>query len=428
LILKNVYDVFLERGFIEQVTDENAVRKALEAPLACYIGFDPTARSLHIGSLVPIMALIHLQRHGHTSIALVGGGTALIGDPSGKTEMRQILTREKIELNATCMRRQFARYLSFEDKKAMMINNADWLTKLNYISFLRDIGRHFSVNKMLAAESYKMRLEKGLNFIEFNYMLLQAYDFLYLFQNHNCVMQMGGNDQWGNMLAGVDLIRRVEGKVAHSMTFPLLTTATGQKMGKTEKGAVWLDRELTSPYEYYQYWINTGDIDVGKFLALFTFLPMEEIHQVKSLSDKELNMAKAILAFEATKITHGEDAALAAWNASAVAFGVKLIDTSLMPSSTIPRGQLSQDASAIPFIKKSWNELAKGIPAYEIMHECGLCSSKSEARRLIAQGGGYVNENPIFAFDELITTEHLDRSGQIKLRKGKKKYMIIKVE
>ncbi|SEM72397.1 tyrosyl-tRNA synthetase [Syntrophus gentianae] len=426
--MKNVYDVFLERGFIEQVTDETEVRKALEKPLTCYIGFDPTATSLHIGSLVPIMALVHLQRNGHRPIALVGAGTALIGDPSGKTEMRQVLSRETIDFNAQCLRKQFSRYLDFEDQKALMLNNADWLTNLNYIGFLRDIGRHFSVNKMLAAESYKIRLEKGLSFIEFNYMLLQAYDFLHLFQNHECVMQMGGNDQWGNMLAGVDLIRRIEGKTAQSMTFPLFTTATGQKMGKTEKGTIWLDPEMTSPYDYYQYWINTDDADVGKFLALFTFLPMEEVNQVKSLSDKELNMAKAILAFEATRITHGEDAAIAAWQASVAAFGEKVLDPSLMPSSTIPRGQVAKEASAIPSITKTWDELAQGIPAYELVYECGLCSSKGEARRLIAQGGGYMNDEPIPAFDALISTDHLDGDGHIRLRKGKKKYMIVKVE
>jgi tyrosyl-tRNA synthetase len=426
--LKNVYDVFLERGFIEQVTDEDEVRKALEHPLTCYIGFDPTATSLHIGSLVPIMALVHLQKNGHVPIALVGAGTALIGDPSGKTEMRQVLSRETIDFNAQCLRRQFSRYLDFEDRKALMLNNADWLTKLNYISFLRDIGRHFSVNKMLAAESYKIRLEKGLSFIEFNYMLLQAYDFLYLYQNHDCVMQMGGNDQWGNMLAGVDLIRRIEGKTAQSMTFPLFTTATGQKMGKTEKGTVWLDQEMTSPYDYYQYWINTDDADVRKFLALFTFLPMEEIREAESLSDQELNMAKAILAFEATRITHGEEAAVAAWEASVAAFGEKLLDPALMPSSTIPRGRISRQTTAIPFIRKTRDELARGIPAYEMMYDCGLCSSKSEARRLISQGGGYVNDEPIPQFDTLISTDHLDGNGQIKLRKGKKKYMIVAVE
>ncbi len=426
--LKNVYDVFLERGFVEQVTNENEVREALEKPLTCYIGFDPTATSLHIGSLVPIMALVHLQKNGHRPIALVGAGTALIGDPSGKTEMRQVLSRETIDFNALCLRKQFSRYLDFENQNALMLNNADWLTKLNYITFLRDIGRHFSVNKMLAAESYKIRMEKGLSFIEFNYMLLQAYDFLHLFQNYDCVMQMGGNDQWGNMLAGVDLIRRIEGKTAQSMTFPLFTTATGQKMGKTEKGTIWLDPEMTSPYEYYQYWINTDDADVRKFLALFTFLPMEEIRNVNVLNDKELNIAKAVLAFEATKITHGEDAALAAWHASTAAFGAKLSDASILPSSSIPRGQISKDTSAMPFIEKSWDELARGIPAFEILYECGLCSSKSEARRLIAQGGGYVNEEPILSFDESITTDHLDSDGYIRLRKGKKKYMLIKLD
>ena len=276
--VKSVYDIFRERGFIEQITDEPLIRDLLDREqVTCYIGFDPTATSLHIGSLVPIMSLAHMQRHGHRPIALVGGGTALIGDPSGKTEMRQILTREQIDHNARCLQKQLSRYLDFGEGKAILLNNADWLTRLNYIEFLRDIGRHFSVNKMLAAESYRIRLEKGLNFIEFNYMLLQAYDFLYLFQQYGCLMQMGGNDQWGNMVAGIDLIRRVEGKTTFSMTFPLITTSQGHKMGKTEKGTVWLDAELTSPYEYYQYWINTEDADLERFLALFTFLPMEEI-------------------------------------------------------------------------------------------------------------------------------------------------------
>ena len=319
--MKSVYDVFRERGFIEQITDEPLIRDLLEQEhITCYIGFDPTATSLHIGSLVPIMSLAHMQRHGHRPIALVGGGTGLIGDPSGKTEMRQILTREQIDHNARCLQKQLSRYLDFGEGKAILLNNADWLTQLNYIEFLRDIGRHFSVNRMLAAESYRIRLEKGLNFIEFNYMLLQAYDFLYLFQHYGCLLQMGGNDQWGNMVAGIDLIRRVEGKTAFSMTFPLITTSQGHKMGKTEKGTVWLDAELTSPYEYYQYWINTEDADVERFLALFTFLPMEEITEVKALTDARLNMAKAVLAFEATKITHGEEAAVAAWKASAEAF------------------------------------------------------------------------------------------------------------
>ncbi|MDD5100917.1 MAG: tyrosine--tRNA ligase, partial [Syntrophales bacterium] len=318
----SVYDVLLERGFVEQITDEPQIRKLLERQsVTCYIGFDPTATSLHIGSLVPIMALAHMQRHGHRPIALVGGGTGLIGDPSGKTEMRQILTREQIDINADCLKRQLSRYIDFSAGKggSLLLNNADWLTKLNYIEFLRDIGRHFSVNRMLAAESYRIRLEKGLNFIEFNYMLLQAYDFLHLFRQYDCLLQMGGNDQWGNMVAGIDLIRRIEEKATYGMTFPLMTTSQGHKMGKTEKGTVWLDSQLTSPYEYYQYWINTEDADVGRFLALFTFLPMGEISVVKRLTDSRLNMAKAVLAFEATKIAHGEDAAVAVWKASAEA-------------------------------------------------------------------------------------------------------------
>ncbi len=424
----SVFDVFIERGFIEQLTDETLISKLLSnEKITCYIGFDPTATSLHIGSLVPIMALVHMQQHGHRPIVLIGGGTALIGDPSGKTEMRQILTGEQIGYNAQCMQNQLSRYLSFNDSGAVMLNNADWLAPLNYIEFLRDIGRHFSVNKMLAAESYKIRLEKGLNFIEFNYMLLQAYDFLYLFQHHDCVMQMGGNDQWGNMLAGVDLIRRIEAKMAHSMTFPLMTTAQGQKMGKTEKGTVWLDGALTPPYEYYQYWVNVDDADVERFLSLFTMLPMEEIRQVKNLSDARLNMAKAVLAFETTKITHGEEAAVAAWRASAAAFNTKPVEPDLFPSSTIPRTGTAVDLSAIPAIQKSREEITAGIPAFELFCGSGLCSSKGEAKRLISQGGGYVNDRQIKSIDEIIGVTHINDQGDIILRKGKKSYAVIHV-
>lgn len=424
--MKSVYEIFKERGFIEQITDEPLIRDLLESrKITCYIGFDPSAASLHIGSLVPIMSLAHMQRHGHRSIALVGGGTGLIGDPSGKTEMRQILTREQIDHNASCLQRQLSRYLDFGADGAILLNNADWLTGLNYIEFLRDIGRHFSVNRMLAAESYRIRLEKGLNFIEFNYMLLQAYDFLHLFEHYDCVMQLGGNDQWGNMVAGIDLIRRVAGKEAFCMTFPLITTAQGHKMGKTEKGTVWLDAELTSPYEYYQYWINTEDADVERFLSLFTFLPMEEIGEARSLSDARLNMAKAVLAFEATKITHGEEEAAAAWRASAKAFGAKPVEKALFPSSTIPRGPEALDSSAMPSIEKSRAALAKGISAFELFQEAGLCSSRGEAKRLIAQGGGYVNDMQIAAIDAKIGLQHADDNGEIRLRKGKKKYALV---
>jgi tyrosyl-tRNA synthetase len=424
--LKNVYDVFTERGFVEQVTDEAELHRLLkDGHVTCYIGFDPTATSLHIGSLVPIMALMHMQAHGHRPIILIGGGTGLIGDPSGKSEMRQILRREEIDYNASCLQKQLSKYMDFGKGKAILLNNAEWLTGLKYIEFLRDIGRHFSVNKMLAAESYRTRLETGLNFIEFNYMLLQAYDFLYLFKNYDCVLQMGGNDQWGNMLAGSDLIRRIEGKNAFNITFPLITTSHGYKMGKTEKGTVWLDSELTSPYEYYQFWINTEDSDVERFLALFTFLPLKEIKEVRNLIDSRLNMAKTVLAFEATKITHGREAAITAWTASSTAFSTKPVEEGLLPSSEIPREDAKRDVSAIRSIMKSRHELEKGIPAFKLACEAGLVGTSGEARRLIAQGGMYVNECPIKEFDEKITISHLNEHGEIHLRKGKKKHALI---
>ncbi|HVO65141.1 MAG TPA: tyrosine--tRNA ligase [Syntrophales bacterium] len=427
--MKSVYDVFAERGFVEQVTDEAELKELLRNEnITCYIGFDPTATSLHIGSLVPIMALMHMQRYSHKPIVLIGGGTGLIGDPSGKSEMRQILTRKEIDYNASCLKKQLSKYMNFGRDKALLLNNAEWLTKLNYVEFLRDIGRHFSVNKMLAAESYRVRLETGLNFIEFNYMLLQAYDFLYLFKKYGCVLQMGGNDQWGNMLAGSDLIRRIEGKNAFSMTFPLIVTSLGSKMGKTEKGTVWLDPELTSPYEYYQFWINTDDADVERFLALFTFLPMEEIKEVQKLADVRLNMAKAVLAFEATKITHSREAAVAAWKSSVTAFNTKSVEKDIFPSSDIPREDAKRDVSAIPSTVKSRSELEVGIPAFKLACEAGLAGTSGEARRLIAQGGIYVNDRPVERFDEKINISHLNDHGEIHLRKGKKKHAVITVK
>ena len=437
--MKSVYDVFLERGFVAQISDEPQIRELLEyKTITGYIGFDPTAASLHIGSLVPIMSLAHLQRHGHRPIALVGGGTGLIGDPSGKTEMRQILTRDQIDHNAGCLKVQLSRYIDFAEGKALLLNNADWLTRLNYIEFLRDIGRHFSVNRMLAAESYRIRLETGLNFNEFNYMLLQAYDFLYLSQQYGCLLQMGGNDQWGNMVAGIDLIRRIEGKTAYGITFPLITTSQGQKMGKTEKGTVWLDSGMTSPYEYYQYWINAADEDVGRFLALFTFLPMEEILEVNTLADARLNMAKTVLAFEATKITHGEEAAVGAFEKTAQLFGSRSVETGLFPSSTIPRldvtgrlgaelPALTVEASAFVSLPIERGRLEAVIPAFELFHETNLCGSRGEARRLIDQGGGYVNDRQLKTNDEGIGLADLDEKGEIRLRKGKKKYAIVSV-
>ena len=421
----NVYDVLAERGFIEQVTDEEPVRSLLGAQsITCYIGFDPTATSLHIGSLVPIMALMHMQRHGHRPIALVGGGTALIGDPSGKTEMRQILSLDDVNNNAAMLQHQLERYISFDRGEAVLLNNADWLKDLNYIEFLRDVGRHFSVNRMLAAESYRQRLERGLNFIEFNYMLLQAYDFYYLCRHYDCTVQMGGNDQWGNIVAGIDLTRRLEERKVFGITFPLLVTAQGHKMGKTEKGTVWLDGGLTSPYEYFQYWINVDDADVERFLGLFTFLPMGEIARAKTLQDAELNMAKTVLAFETTAITHGRDAAVAAWKASTAAFQLRPVPGDLFPSSTIPR-TVDEDRSAIPTVVKSRDDFVTGIPAYELFHDVDLCASRGEARRLIGQGGAYVNDRQITVFDEKIGIEDLNENGEIHLRKGKKKHFLI---
>lgn len=424
--MRSIYEIFLERGFLEQISDEFLIRDILgKNKITAYIGFDPTATSLHIGSLVPIMALVHLQKAGHRPIALLGGGTGLIGDPSGKSEMRQFLTRDDINYNTLCLHKQLSKYIDFKDDKAIILNNAEWLTELNYIEFLRDIGRHFSVNKMLTAESYKIRLETGLNFIEFNYMILQAYDFLYLFRNYNCILQMGGNDQWGNMLAGSDLIRRIEGKNAYSMTFPLITTSFGHKMGKTEKGTVWLDAHLTSPYDYYQFWINTDDADLERFLALFTFLPMDEINRVRMLTDVCLNMAKSVLAFEATMISHGTEAALSAWKASVTVFGVKYVDPSIFPSSSIPRTELASDDSAICRIMISREELERGIPAYELFYQTNLCVSRGEARRIIAQGGAYVNDIKIKSFDEKIGMNHFGQGSKIFIRKGKKKYSVI---
>jgi len=405
----SVFDVLKERGFVEQVSDEAKVRAMLEGAVTCYIGFDPTSDSFHAGSLVPLMALAHMQRHGHRVLAVVGGGTAMIGDPSGKSELRQLISKEEIDANAEGLRGQLAHYLDFSGDRAIMVDNADWLRPLKYVEFLRDIGRHFSVNRMLAAESYRMRLETGLNFIEFNYMLLQAYDYLTLYRRYRCTLQMGGNDQWGNILAGADLIRRVEGGEAEALTFPLLTTATGAKMGKTEKGAVWLEAKRTSPYEYYQYWINTDDRDAGRFLSLFTFLPMEEVRRLSSLAGENLREAKEILAYEATKLNHGDDEAAKAREASKALFS----------------GQGGIDEASVPTIGIERRRLEEGIPAFALFAEAGLARTRGEARRLIVQGGGYVNGRRLDAADEMITAGEL-ADGYLMLRAGKKKYVRIK--
>jgi tyrosyl-tRNA synthetase len=374
------------------------------------------------------MSLAHMQANGNRPIALVGGGTGLIGDPSGKTEMRQVLTRDQIDYNAQCLGKQLSQYLDFSDGKALLLNNADWLTKINYIEFLRDIGRHFSVNHMLAAESYKIRMEKGLNFIEFNYMILQAYDFLYLFQNYGCALQMGGNDQWGNMLAGTELIRKVAAKDAHAVTFPLITTSLGQKMGKTEKGTIWLDKNLTTPYDYYQYWINCDDADLERFLKLFTFLPLTEISMVKRLTDAQLNMAKAVLAFEATRITHGVQEAIAAWQASMEAFHSRPVDADMFPSCMIPRAAAASDTSAISRYKISREDLDAGIQICAACAKAGLTQSISETKRLIEQGGIYINDRQVKSIDEKITSADFCGGNELRVRKGKKKYLIIEVQ
>nr|MBC8439884.1 tyrosine--tRNA ligase [Candidatus Desulfobacula maris] len=382
----SVLSVLKERGFVEDLTHKEELEDYLANNKAtCYIGFDPTAASLHVGSLVCIMALAHMQRHGHRPIALVGGGTGLIGDPSGKTELRKIITQEEIDENKTGLRNQLSRFLDFSEDKALLLDNASWLTKLEYIPFLRDIGRHFSVNRMVKAESYKARMESedGLTFIEFNYMLLQAYDFMQLAKSYDCFLQMGGSDQWGNIVAGIELTRRTIGKQAFGITFPLITTASGIKMGKTHKGAVWLDAQRFSPYEYYQFWVNADDADVVRFLALFTFLPMEEIDQVSHLKGADLNKAKAILAYEATRICHGEDEANKALEASVSMFGNIEIPMDLLTSSSIPRGShLVTNEKSVPFSSYNKDDVLGKIPIIDLFMDAGLCKSKSDARRL----------------------------------------------
>ena len=406
--MENVFDIFETRGFIEQVTDKESVRKLLKNPITCYIGFDPTAKSFHIGSLLPIMSLVHMQTAGHRPIAVIGGGTGLVGDPSGKMEMRPIMTREEIDINAEALKSQLSRFIDFSNENAIMVNNADWLTGLGYVDFLRDIGRHFTVNRMLAAESYRARLETGLSFIEFNYMLLQAYDFWYLFKHYDCRLQMGGNDQWGNILAGTDLIRRLDSDTAHGLTFPLLTTSSGIKMGKTHKGAVWLDPELTSPYDYYQYWINQDDHDVERFLALFTLLPLDEVRRLGALKGSDIRSAKEVLAYETTKLCHGQKEAEMAQKAARQLFG----------------SDKSESSKSTPSYSVSREELAKGVPAYILFEKAGLCKTRGEARRLISHGGGYLNDLRIESFDQTINSSYL-KNDSLLIRAGKKKYMRI---
>ena len=415
---ENVFHILKERGFIYQTTDDKAIEKLLGSKrVTCYIGFDATADSLHVGSLVPIMGLVHIQRCGHRPIALLGGGTTLVGDPSGKTEMRQMLTKEQIDAYGERFKEQFARFLSFDEGKALLLNNADWLVSLNYIEFLRDVGRHFSVNRMLTAESVRQRLETGLSFLEFNYMLLQAYDFYVQARDYDCELQMGGQDQWGNIVAGADLTRRVLGKQVYGMTFPLITTSSGEKFGKSAGNAVWLDGTKTPVFEFYQYWRNADDRDVERYLALFTVLPMDE---VKRLPGENVNRAKEILAFEVTKLVHGMEEATKAYTAAAKQFGLSDPEEGVRTSSAILDVHPETEA-AIPTVEMKQSALKEGLWVVKLFVESGLCKSNGEARRLIQQGGAYVNDVQIDEDGKGITKKDLV-DGALILRAGKKRY------
>ncbi len=411
--MADVFDVLKERGYVQQCSDEPGLRKLLESgKVSYYCGFDPTGSSLHVGHLVPLFAMSHLQKAGHKPIALVGGGTARIGDPSGRTDMRKMLTVDQIKANAECFKKQISRFLDFSEGKAMMVDNADWLASLNYIEFLRDIGKHFSVNRMLTFETYKIRLETGLTFIEFNYQLLQSYDFLVLYKKHGCTLQIGGDDQWGNIVSGIDLIRRVESGEAYALTAPLVARADGKKMGKTEKGALFLDPALTSPYDFYQYWVNIPDQDVEKFLLLYTFIPVAEVKKLASAKDKDINESKKVLAFELTKTVHGEAEAKKAKESAEALFGNKGGSADLSDSVTR---------------KLSKAEFEGNANIVSLFVACGLCSSKSEARRLVEQGGASVDDEPCKDMNTVF--EYAKYKGKsMLLRAGKKRYCRISIE
>lgn len=399
----SVLKEFEWRGFCQQQTHPEELSSRMDQQSICaYCGFDPTADSLHVGHLIPIMGLAHLQRHGHRIIALMGGGTAMVGDPSGKTEMRKMLTEEQLQQNIEAIRPQFGRFLRF-DEENLQINNSEWLRDLNYLDFLREIGRHFSVNRMLSFETYKARLETGLSFLEFNYQLLQAYDFLELKRRYGCTLQLGGDDQWANIISGVDLIRRVDQHDAFGFTYPLLTTASGKKMGKTESGAIWLDPTRTSPYEYYQYWVNLDDADVAKCLRLFTYLPQGQIEELEQMEGADIRKAKAVLAFETTSLAHGEEEARKAEKGAQAVFGG------------------GGDRSQVPATEISRARLTEGILLLDLFVEVGMCPSRSEARRLLQQGGLYLNQERVEELEAALTVEHFIE-GEVLLRAGKKRY------
>lgn len=400
--MENVFDVLVGRGYLKQFTHEEEMREILgKEKVTFYIGFDPTADSLHVGHFIAMMFMSHMQKHGHRPIALLGGGTAMIGDPSGRTDMRTMMSKETIAHNVASIKKQMEKFIDFSDGKAILENNADWLLGLNYVDFIRDIGAHFSVNRMLAAECFKSRMEAGLSFLEFNYMLMQGYDFLVLNQKHGCTMQLGGDDQWSNMIAGVELIRKKEQKQAFAMTCTLLTNSEGKKMGKTAKGALWLDPEKTSPYEFYQYWRNVDDADVEKCLSLLTFIPMDEVKKLSALEGAEINEAKKILAFEITKMIHGEEEALKAKTAAEALFGG------------------GQDMSNVPSVEIEESALGTGL--VDFLVEKGILKTKSEGRRLVQQNGLNVGDSKVTDFAMPITKE-LFTDGEFLVKIGKKKY------
>ncbi|MSU01060.1 tyrosine--tRNA ligase [Tissierella pigra] len=407
--MDNVFDILMERGYIKQTTHEEEIRELLgKESITFYIGFDPTADSLHVGHFIAMMFMAHMQRAGHRPIALVGGGTAMVGDPSGRTDMRNMLTKENINHNAGCIKKQLERLIDFNDGKAILENNADWLLDLNYVDFLRDVGSHFSVNRMLTAECFKQRLEKGLSFLEFNYMLMQGYDFYVLNEKHNCKMQLGGDDQWSNMIAGMDLIRRKSSKQVYAMTCTLLTNSEGDKMGKTAKGAVWLDPEKTSPYEFYQYWRNVEDADVNKCLRMLTFVPMDEVRRLSALEGAEINVAKEILAFEVTKLIHGEEEANKAQQAAKALFSGGI------------------DEGSIPFTEMDKSSFENGIGILDLLKEVGLTKSNGEGRRLVEQGGISIDEVKVESIDKQITLDDF-KDGKIMIKKGKKVYHQVRI-
>ena len=427
---RNVVDVLEERGFIEQITDTGLREAASAETLKCYIGFDPTARSLHLGHIIPVMGLAHFQRNGHIPIALVGGGTGMIGDPSGKTVERQLLSKEDVEANGRRLKAQLSHFFSFEGPQAaLLLNNAEWLLPLNLVDFLRDIGKHFSINAMIAKESVRWRLEErgqGISFTEFSYMLLQAYDFYHLYEHQGCAVQAGGKDQWGNITAGIDLIRRMSGGSAHGLTFPLLTTASGVKIGKTEGASgsemVWLDPEMTSPYRMYQYWINTDDRDVVKFLKLFTFLELPEIAELEESLRKDPGKREPHrrLAFEFTKLAHGEDAARAVQEASEVLFGSEV--------QALSQEVFAALAGEVPATKIPKGRIENGVSLVDLLLEANLVKSKRAGRDLIGQGGAYVNNKACKDLEAKVGPDQALSGRGILLRAGKKNYHLLMIE